>query len=238
MPYGDRALLVEPDDAGQVLPIRACLLGVAGVEEVVPAARTLLVRFDPDLFEPGRSEPGRSEPGRSEPGRSEPGRSEPGRSEPGRSEPGRREGNWLEALLADAPSVGGTGDAAPETVTLPVRYDGDDLAIVATDAGCQVDEAIRRHCEATYTVAFCGFAPGFAYLRGLDVSLWQPRLASPRSRVPAGSVGIAGEFTGVYPRASPGGWRLLGRTDQMLWDLDRTPPALLLPGTRVRFEPV
>jgi KipI family sensor histidine kinase inhibitor len=213
MPYGDRALLVEPDDAGQVLPIRACLLGVAGVEEVVPAARTLLVRFDPDLFEPGRSEPGRSEPG-------------------------RREGNWLEALLADAPSVGGTGDAAPETVTLPVRYDGDDLAIVATDAGCQVDETIRRHCEATYTVAFCGFAPGFAYLRGLDVSLWQPRLASPRSRVPAGSVGIAGEFTGVYPRASPGGWRLLGRTDQMLWDLDRTPPALLLPGTRVRFEPV
>ncbi len=99
------------------------------------------------------------------------------------------------------------------------------------------DELVARHSEPRYVVAFCGFAPGFAYLSGLDERLHVARRAEPRTRVPAGSVGIAGEFTGVYPRASPGGWRLLGRTDADLWNLARTPPALLVPGTRVRFRP-
>ncbi len=92
------------------------------------------------------------------------------------------------------------------------------------------------HSGAGYTVRFCGFAPGFAYLDGLDPRLHVPRRDDPRTSIPAGSVAIAGEFAGVYPRASPGGWRLLGRTDASLWDVDRDPPALLTPGTRVRFR--
>jgi KipI family sensor histidine kinase inhibitor len=126
--------------------------------------------------------------------------------------------------------------AQPEPVVLDVDYDGADLAETAAELGLAPDELVRRHSRGEYVVAFCGFAPGFAYLTGLDPALHVPRLGDPRTKVPAGSVGIAGEFTGVYPRASPGGWRLLGRTDAVLWDLDRTPPALLAPGTRVRFR--
>jgi KipI family sensor histidine kinase inhibitor len=121
-------------------------------------------------------------------------------------------------------------------VVIPVRYDGPDLDAVVREVGCDPEEIIRRHTAPEYTVAFCGFAPGFAYLRGLDPSLQVPRLARPRTRVPAGSVGVAGEFTAAYPRSSPGGWQLLGRTEATLWDLDRVPPALLTPGTRVRFD--
>ncbi|HVU92653.1 MAG TPA: allophanate hydrolase subunit 1, partial [Jatrophihabitans sp.] len=127
--------------------------------------------------------------------------------------------------------------AQGELVELAVEYDGPDLAATAAELGLSPAELVRRHAAGEYVVAFCGFAPGFAYLTGLDPALHVPRLAEPRTRVPAGAVGIAGEFTGVYPRPSPGGWRLLGRTDAVLWDLDRTPPALLPPGTRVRFRP-
>lgn len=127
-----------------------------------------------------------------------------------------------------------TGDA----LTLDVRYDGPDLDATAAELGLDPDGLVRAHASGDYIVAFCGFVPGFAYLTGLDPPLHLPRLPDPRSRVPAGSVGIAGEFTGVYPRASPGGWRLLGTTDAALWDLDRDPPAVLPPGTRVRFRPV
>jgi KipI family sensor histidine kinase inhibitor len=130
----------------------------------------------------------------------------------------------------------GAGPVGPE-VDIPVTYDGPDLAAVARRAGLTEDEVVRRHAGAAYTVAFCGFAPGFGYLTGLPAELQVPRRDSPRTAVAAGAVGIAGEFTGVYPRRSPGGWQLLGRTDAVLWDADRDPPALLAPGTRVRFLP-
>ncbi|WIY04793.1 5-oxoprolinase subunit PxpB [Amycolatopsis mongoliensis] len=126
----------------------------------------------------------------------------------------------------------------PREVTLDVRYDGEDLTLVAEDAGLSTDAVVELHTEAVYTVAFTGFAPGFGYLTGLPERLRQPRLASPRTRVPAGSVGLAGEFTGVYPRESPGGWRLLGRTSATLFDPHADPPALFAPGDRVRFRAV
>jgi KipI family sensor histidine kinase inhibitor len=121
------------------------------------------------------------------------------------------------------------------TVTLAVRYDGPDLGGVARECGLTTQEVVDRHLAPRYTVAFCGFAPGFAYLVGLDPALQVPRLGQPRARVPAGAVGIAGEFTGAYPRASPGGWRLIGSTEAVLWDAHRAEPALLSPGTTVRF---
>jgi KipI family sensor histidine kinase inhibitor len=123
-----------------------------------------------------------------------------------------------------------------EVVELVVTYDGPDLEGVARHTGLAVEEVVRRHSGAEYVVAFCGFAPGFAYLTGLPAELEVPRLREPRSKVPPGSVGLAGTFTGVYPRSSPGGWQLVARTDERLWDVDRRPPALLAPGTRVRFR--
>ncbi|WAL65726.1 5-oxoprolinase subunit PxpB [Amycolatopsis cynarae] len=126
--------------------------------------------------------------------------------------------------------------AEPRLVTLDVHYDGDDLDLVARTAGRSVDEVVELHTGAEYTVAFTGFAPGFAYLTGLPEPLRQPRLATPRTRVPAGSVGLGGEFTGVYPRSSPGGWRLLGHTTAVLFDTRAERPALLSPGDRVRFR--
>jgi KipI family sensor histidine kinase inhibitor len=196
LPYGEAGLLVEPDDAASVLRLASALRGEPGVVEVVPAARTLLVRAAPAV---------------------------------------------LERLTARLPELV-TGGSAPADldaaeVVLDVDYDGPDLADTAAELGLEPDELVRRHLAGEYVVAFCGFAPGFAYLRGLDETLHVGRRAQPRTRVPAGSVGIAGEFTGVYPRESPGGWRLLGRTNASLWDLERKPPALLAPGTRVRFRP-
>ena len=134
--------------------------------------------------------------------------------------------------LADAPDPG-----RGELVELPTRYDGPDLAEVAALTGLAEDEVARRHGAAEWTVAFCGFAPGFAYLTGGDAALRVPRRETPRTAVPAGSVGLADGFSGAYPRRMPGGWQLIGRTDAVLWDLDRDPPALLPPGTRVRFVP-
>ncbi|MDP2293000.1 MAG: allophanate hydrolase subunit 1 [Actinomycetota bacterium] len=121
-------------------------------------------------------------------------------------------------------------------VTVNVQYDGDDLDEVASRCDLTVAEVVALHTGTEYTVAFCGFMPGFAYLVGLPSVLHLPRRATPRTRVPEGSVAIAAEFTGVYPRESPGGWHLLGRTDAPLWDDLRTPPALLPPGARVRFR--
>jgi KipI family sensor histidine kinase inhibitor len=120
-------------------------------------------------------------------------------------------------------------------VTVSTHYDGEDLAEVAALWGVSAAEAVRIHAGGEYRVAFCGFAPGFAYLTGLPERYAVPRRATPRTRVPAGSVALAGGYTGIYPSASPGGWQLLGRTELPVWDLGRDPAALLLPGPRVRF---
>jgi len=126
-------------------------------------------------------------------------------------------------------------------VEIPVCYGGEwgpDLDFVARHAGLTTAEVIRRHAAAEYTVYMMGFLPGFPYLGGLDVSIAAPRLETPRRRVPAGSVGIAGEQTGIYPLASPGGWRLIGRTEVALFDLTARPPCLLAPGDQVQFIPI
>ncbi|NUS39689.1 MAG: 5-oxoprolinase subunit PxpB [Lysobacter sp.] len=123
-------------------------------------------------------------------------------------------------------------------VEIPVRYGGDegpDLERVAAQTGLSTGDVLRRHAAGEYTVAMLGFAPGFPYLLGLDPVLATPRLATPRTRVPAGSVAIGGAQTGLYPRPGPGGWNLIGRTDAVLFDPAREPPALLAPGDRVRF---
>lgn len=134
----------------------------------------------------------------------------------------------------EIPPLPARADAAIE---LPVRYDGPDLADVATLWGVREHDVPRIHTAAEFRVAFCGFAPGFGYLTGLPSRYDVPRRATPRTAVPAGSVGLAGPYTGVYPRSSPGGWQLIGTTDAVLWDHARVPAALLAPGTRVRFVP-
>jgi KipI family sensor histidine kinase inhibitor len=131
--------------------------------------------------------------------------------------------------LAPAEAVAG------DPVEVPVRYDGQDLDEVAGLTGLDAGEVVRRHTAPTYTVAFLGFSPGFPYLVGLDPALEVPRRDTPRTSIPAGSVGLAGTQTGIYPTASPGGWRLIGRTEVTLFDPARDPPALLAPGGRVRF---
>lgn len=146
----------------------------------------------------------------------------------------------VEALLAGwaagtAGVVGETAGPCP-VVEVPVTYDGQDLARVAGLWGVDEDEVVARHTGTELISAFCGFAPGFAYLAGLPSSWAVPRLDAPRARVPAGSVALADTWCGVYPTASPGGWLLLGTTDLPVWDEARTDhPALLAPGTRVRF---
>lgn len=133
------------------------------------------------------------------------------------------------------------GNPAAQRVEIPVCYDGEfgqDLEAVAEYARLSHGEVIARHTAAEYTVAMLGFAPGFPYLLGLDAALHVPRRADPRTRVPAGSVAIGGAQTGIYPRPGPGGWRIIGRTGAVLFDPLRTSPALLLPGDRVRFQPV
>jgi KipI family sensor histidine kinase inhibitor len=139
-------------------------------------------------------------------------------------------------------ALAGAGDEsgalpAPDPVTVPVAYDGPDLGEVARLTGTSPEDVVRRHAAAEYRVAFIGFAPGFAYLLGGDPSLEVPRRDDPRERVPAGSVAVAGRYSAIYPAASPGGWRLIGRTSLLVFDPAREPPALLEPGTPVRFKP-
>jgi KipI family sensor histidine kinase inhibitor len=165
------------------------------------------------------------------------------RAPPGLSEvvPGARTvllvGSGLDALKAEMPRwlLGQSAPLEGPRVEIPVIYDGPDLGEVASLSGLPVSTIIRLHSAAEFTVAFCGFIPGFAYLSGLPVELQVPRRRQPRTRVEPGSIGVAGEFSGIYPRATPGGWQLIGHTPATLWDTARNPPALLTPGTRVRF---
>ncbi len=138
-------------------------------------------------------------------------------------------------LLADA-TPAELKVAAHREVQLPTVYDGRHLDEVARLWNCTSEEVAKTHQSLVFEVAFCGFAPGFAYLTGLPADLEVPRLSTPLPRVPAGAVALAGRYTGVYPTASPGGWQLIGRTDAVLWDLAQDPPALLRPGTTVRFS--
>jgi len=148
----------------------------------------------------------------------------------------------VEELMATA-AEGLTEDAqdAPRTIEIPVLYGGaagPDLPDVAAIAGLQEQEVIALHAAGDYVVFMLGFMPGFPYLGGLPRRIAAPRLPTPRTVVPAGSVGIAGEQTGIYPTESPGGWRIIGRTPVRLFDSRQTPPALLEAGDRVRFTPV
>lgn len=189
---GEQGLLVELDSLDAVMRLAAELRrrAPAGLTEIVPAARTVLLV-----------------------------------------------GEGLEALAAELPRWPLPPLAPPTRAPLeiPVTYDGPDLDEVCARTGLAREELIELHTGATLVTAFCGFAPGFGYLSGLPQRLHVPRRATPRTQVPAGSVGLAGEFTGVYPRASPGGWQLIGRTALALWDERSHPPSLLAPGVPVRF---
>lgn len=196
---GSDGLLVETEDLEQALALFERLQGAAlpGCLELVPAARTVMLRFDPLLTDVAT----------------------------------------LRAGIGALPLGRGTAREG-ETFEITVVYDGEDLADVAQILKCSVDEVIRRHTAALHTVAFTGFAPGFAYMTSDDPSFDVPRRRSPRVRIPAGSVALAGKFSGIYPAESPGGWQLLGRTPMKMWDLSRARPALLVPGDQVRFRQI
>jgi KipI family sensor histidine kinase inhibitor len=151
------------------------------------------------------------------------------------ADPGQAEA--LDELAARLPhlELPPAESVAGETVEIPVSYDGEDLPEVAGLTGLEPEEVVRRHTAPEYTVAFLGFSPGFPYLVGLDPALQVPRRDTPRTSIPAGSVGLAGNQTGIYPTASPGGWQLIGHTDVTLFDPARDPPALLAPGSHLRF---
>ncbi|MBS6361965.1 5-oxoprolinase subunit PxpB [Burkholderia sp.] len=144
----------------------------------------------------------------------------------------------LTPALRDAWETADIEHADGREIEIPVEYGGEggpDLQAVAEHTGLPADEVVARHAACEYVVFFLGFQPGFAYLGGLDETLHTPRRAAPRLEVPAGSVGIGGAQTGIYPARSPGGWQLIGRTTCVLFDPSRQPPTLLLPGDRVRF---
>lgn len=140
------------------------------------------------------------------------------------------------ATTQTAPAAG--DPAPPRQVTVPVRYDGPDLADVARLTGRSEQDLIALHCTTVWRCEFIGFAPGFSYLASDDANLDVPRRREPRTSVPAGSVAIVGRYTAVYPRSSPGGWQLIGSTDVPMWDLSAQPPALVQPGMVVRFVEV
>jgi KipI family sensor histidine kinase inhibitor len=139
------------------------------------------------------------------------------------------------ALAALSVAENRKASLSEETIEIPVRYDGPDLKEVAQHTGLSIPEIVAAHTGTDWRVAFGGFAPGFAYLSWGDPRLAVPRRHEPRTSVPAGSVGLAGEFSAIYPRSSPGGWQLIGHTDVVVFDADREPPALLQPGMTVRF---
>lgn len=204
LPYGESALMAELGGLDEVIAVYDALSGdpPRGVTDIVPAAATLLLRFEPPASHATVASAVRTA--------------------------------WT--AWAAGPGSGRRNTASE--VLIPVVYDGADLADVAAHTGLTEREVVAAHTGTVWTVAFCGFAPGFGYLVGGDARLAVPRRAEPRVRVPAGSVALAGEFSGVYPRESPGGWQLIGRTETALWDIGADPPTLLRPGTRVRFTEV
>lgn len=147
----------------------------------------------------------------------------------------RGEPATLRSLVGRTAPTDPTAPLGGPEIEVPVVYDGADLDEVSRLTGLTASEVVEAHAGTPWTVAFGGFAPGFSYLVGGDPRLHVPRRDSPRGRVPAGSVGLAGEFSGVYPRESPGGWQLVGHTDLTMWDTARTEPALLTGGMTVRF---
>jgi KipI family sensor histidine kinase inhibitor len=202
--YGDQALLLQFDSTAEVLAWNDVLRDaeVLGVVDIVPAARTVLVKLEGPRY----------------------------------AGTVRQHLSKLrlapEVLEAAAP-----GDGAADVV-IDVVYDGEDLDEVAELTGMTPRDVVAAHTQTPWRVGFAGFAPGFGYLVGGDERLSVPRRSEPRTKVPAGSVGLAGEFSGVYPRSSPGGWQLIGRTEAELWNVDRDPPALLMPGQWVQFREV
>ena len=196
LPVTHNVLLVELADLDQTLALLASLQRHRphGVEELVPAARTILVSFRPSATSAAA----------------------------------------LVQQIAQR-DLSQRAERSSTLVEIPVHYNGEDLAEVAQILGITADEVVQRHTGSEYTVAFTGFAPGFAYLSGGHPSLNVPRRSTPRTRLPAGSVGLAGTFSGVYPQASPGGWQIIGTTPVAMWDITRAQPALLQPGYRVRF---
>jgi len=197
--YGDQALMVQCGSTAEVLAWEAALRAAAlpGVVDIVPAARTVLVKLDGPRYQGVIRQ---------------------------------RLRKMRVAAQEAAPS-----DRRADVV-IDVVYDGPDLAEVAGHTGLTTAEVINAHTATLWRVGFSGFAPGFAYLVDGDPRLRVPRRAEPRTSVPAGSVALAGEFSAVYPRQSPGGWQLIGHTDVVLWDIERSDPALLTRGMWVQFR--
>ncbi|HEX2808334.1 MAG TPA: carboxyltransferase domain-containing protein, partial [Kineosporiaceae bacterium] len=188
------------------------------IGDLVPAERTTLIRFDPRSVECDAVAAWVH------------------RAMSTAAPAGRPSGADVAGPDVAGPDLAGPDVAGPDVaVRVIVRYDGDDLDDVGRLTGLGPAGVIAVDTGTVWTVAFTGFAPGFGYLVGGDPRLRVPRLPVPRVRVPAGAVALAGDYSGVYPRASPGGWRLIGRTDTPIWDLRRDPPALLRPGVRVQF---
>ncbi|MCD5971166.1 5-oxoprolinase subunit B/C family protein [Pseudomonas quasicaspiana] len=190
------ALLVELENLDETLALFDSLQQepIFGVQELVPAARTVLVHFRPSAIS----------------------------------------SQALAAQIA-VRDVHGKVREAGKLIDIAVHYNGEDLDDVARELGISTEEVIQRHTGSDYKVAFCGFAPGFAYLSG-GAEFVVPRRSTPRTRIPVGAVALAGGFSGIYPQASPGGWQIIGVTEAKMWDLERDEPALLQPGYRVRFH--
>ena len=199
--YGDHALMVQCGSTAEVLAWAAALGGAAlpGVVDIVPGARTVLVKLDSPRYQGATRE-------------------------------------RLRKLRVTADSIPAAPADRRADVVIDVVYDGPDLAEVASRTGLTTSQVIDAHCGTLWRVGFSGFAPGFAYLVDGDPRLRVPRRSEPRTSVPAGSVAIAGEFSAVYPRRSPGGWQLIGHTDTILWDIERPTPALLTQGMWVQFR--
>jgi KipI family sensor histidine kinase inhibitor len=199
--YGDQALMVQCGSTAEVLAWADALRAAAlpGVADIVPAARTVLVKLD-----------------------------------------GPRHQGVIRQRLRKMRVAADEDTPADRSadVVIDVVYDGPDLAEVAGHTGLTTAEVISAHTSTLWLVGFSGFAPGFAYLVDGDPRLRVPRRSDPRTSVPAGSVALAGEFSAIYPRQSPGGWQLIGHTEAVLWDIERPSPALLTQGIWVQFRAV